>query len=105
MTRLAASLGAQPETLAGLSGFGDLVLTATSPRSRNFAHGAALGAGQVPAPGVTVEGVATAAAVRDLAGRLGVEMPLACAVAAVCAGGMPVADAIAAVFNRPLKEE
>lgn len=103
--RLALSLGARAETLAGLSGLGDLVLTATSARSRNFAHGAALGAGRAPPPGVTVEGVATAAATRDLAARRGVEMPLACAVADICAGRLSVSEAIAAVFNRPLKEE
>ncbi|MGY6634313.1 MAG: NAD(P)H-dependent glycerol-3-phosphate dehydrogenase [Alkalilacustris sp.] len=105
MTRLALRLGARAGTLAGLSGFGDLVLTATSPRSRNFAHGVALGAGRPPAPGITVEGIPTAAAVRDLSARLGLEMPLACAVADVCAGRQPVAEAIASVFNRPLKEE
>ncbi|MGY6411884.1 MAG: NAD(P)H-dependent glycerol-3-phosphate dehydrogenase [Alkalilacustris sp.] len=105
MVRLARRLGARPETLAGLAGLGDLVLTATSTRSRNFAHGLALGEGKPPEPGRTVEGIATATAVRTLAGRLGVEMPLAAAVAAICAGEISVPDAIAAIFNRPLKEE
>ncbi len=105
MVRLAQALGAHRETLAGLSGLGDLVLTATSPRSRNFAHGLALGEGHPPAPGVTVEGIATATATRALAARLGFDMPLAATVAAICAGEMRVPDAIAAIFNRPLKEE
>ncbi len=105
MVRLALRLGARAETLAGLSGLGDLILTATSERSRNFAHGLALGRGAPPPAGVTVEGVATAQAVRDLAAGLGIEMPLSQAVAAVCTGALPVGEAIDRLFNRPLKEE
>lgn len=105
MLRLALRLGARAETLAGLSGLGDLVLTATSERSRNFAHGLALGRGTAPPPGVTVEGVATARAVLRLAADLGVEMPVSATVAEVCDGTLGVAEAIECVFNRPLKEE
>jgi len=105
MLRLSLRLGARAETLAGLSGLGDLVLTATSERSRNFAHGLALGRGAPPPAGVTVEGVATARAVRRLAAGLGVEMPVADTVAAVCDGRLGIAEAIDRVFNRPLKEE
>ena len=105
MLRLALALGARAETLAGLSGLGDLVLTATSERSRNFTHGLALGAGRPPRAGVTVEGVATAGAAAALARRLGVEMPVAEAVAGICAGDVTVTEAIRAVLNRPLKEE
>ena len=62
MTRLATGLGAQAETLAGLSGLGDLILTATSPQSRNFRYGCALGRAEAFDPGVTGEGAATARA-------------------------------------------
>lgn len=104
-TRLAARLGAQPETLAGLSGLGDLVLTATSGRSRNYTHGLALGRGAAPAAGVTVEGVATARAAARRAAGLGVALPIAETVAEVCDGALDVARAIDRLFNRPLKEE
>ncbi|HBT02235.1 MAG TPA: glycerol-3-phosphate dehydrogenase, partial [Citreicella sp.] len=63
MTRLAAHFGARPETLAGLSGLGDLALTCTSDLSRNYRFGQALGQGQAFDPRVTVEGAATARAV------------------------------------------
>lgn len=107
MLRLSLRLGARAETLAGLSGFGDLVLTATSGRSRNHAYGVALardGARSFDAA-TTVEGAATARAVVPLSGELGVAMPVAAAVAAVCAGKLPVDAAIHGLFNRPLKEE
>jgi glycerol-3-phosphate dehydrogenase (NAD(P)+) len=104
-TRLAARLGARPETMAGLSGLGDLVLTATSERSRNYAHGLALGRGTPPPAGVTVEGVATARAAARLAAALGVALPMAETVAEVCDGSLRVAQAIEQLFNRPLKEE
>ena len=68
MTRLAVAMGARPETLAGLSGLGDLSLTCNSAQSRNFALGRALGAGEA-APGGTVEGVATARAACQLGAR------------------------------------
>jgi glycerol-3-phosphate dehydrogenase (NAD(P)+) len=104
-TRLAARLGARPETLAGLSGLGDLVLTATSARSRNYAHGLALGRGTAPPAGVTLEGVATARAAARLADGLGVALPMAGTVAQVCDGSLSVAQATLQLFNRPLKEE
>jgi len=105
ITRLALALGARAETLAGLAGLGDLILTCTSPRSRNFAHGLALAEGRPTDPGVTVEGVATAGALVPLAARLGVEMPLAATVAEVCAGRLDVAAAAARLLARPLRAE
>ncbi|MCC6305929.1 MAG: NAD(P)-dependent glycerol-3-phosphate dehydrogenase [Rhodobacteraceae bacterium] len=105
IVRLALALGAREATLAGLSGLGDLVLSCTSPRSRNFAHGLALAGGRPTAPGVTVEGVATAQALVPLARRLGVEMPLAATVAEVCAGRMGVGEAAARLLARPLRAE
>lgn len=105
MTRLARQLGAEARTLAGMSGFGDLVLTCTSAQSRNYRHGLALGAGRPPDAGITVEGVATARAVATLADRMRIELPVAATVAAVTGGGLSVPDAIAMLLSRPLKEE
>jgi glycerol-3-phosphate dehydrogenase (NAD(P)+) len=104
MTRLAAALGGRPETLAGLSGLGDLSLTCNSPQSRNFALGRALGAGAAPAGG-TVEGVATARAACQLGARRGVELPIAAAVANVLDGRATIAEAMDALLARPLREE
>lgn len=105
ITRLALALGARAATLAGLSGLGDLILTCTSPRSRNFAHGLALAEGRPTDPGLTVEGVATARALLPVAARLGVEMPVAATVAEVCAGRLDVAAAAARLLARPLRAE
>ncbi len=105
MERLALALGARAETLAGLSGFGDLVLTCTSMQSRNTRFGHALGAGEAFDPAVTVEGAATARAVVALARGRGVEMPVAEMVAAVLDGQLTVAQATEALLSRPLKEE
>ncbi len=104
MLRLALALGAKPETLAGLSGLGDLILTCTSAQSRNFAHGSALGAGK-PAEQATVEGVATAQATVRLAARLGIEMPVAAMVARLVADEIGVAEAVRQLMSRPLKQE
>ena len=105
MTRLATRLGAEADTLAGLSGLGDLVLTATSAQSRNFRHGLALGRGAAGDDGATVEGVATARAVARIGPREGVEMPIATAVAALAEGRTTVAAALGALIARPLREE
>ena len=104
MGRFALALGARAETLAGLSGLGDLLLTCTSVQSRNFAHGVALGAGRVP-PQATVEGVATARAAVRLAGARGIDMPVAAMVARLVAGEIAVAEAVKALMSRPLKQE
>jgi len=105
MTRLAIRLGGQPETLAGLSGLGDLILTATSAQSRNFRFGAALGRGEDFDPAITVEGAATARAVAALAPQAGIDMPVAAQVAALATGATTVADAMDALLSRPLKPE
>jgi glycerol-3-phosphate dehydrogenase (NAD(P)+) len=105
MQRLAQHLGAAPDTLTGLSGFGDLVLTCTSPQSRNFAFGAALGAGHLPASGTTVEGKATATAALALARKHNIDMPITAMVSAVCAGDMNVSDAMRHLIQRELKAE
>ncbi|UXU75036.1 MULTISPECIES: NAD(P)H-dependent glycerol-3-phosphate dehydrogenase [unclassified Paracoccus (in: a-proteobacteria)] len=105
MTRLALALGARAETLTGLSGLGDLVLTCTSEQSRNFRYGLALGAGQPFAAGTTVEGAATARAVAALAPTLGIDMPICQLVAGLAQGRIAMEHALDLLLNRPLKEE
>jgi len=110
MTRVAEALGGRAETVAGLCGLGDLVLTCSSPQSRNMSVGLALGRGetleQALAGKLTVaEGVASAPAVRALARRLGVETPICEAVAAILAGEVGVDEAILGLLSRPLKSE
>jgi glycerol-3-phosphate dehydrogenase (NAD(P)+) len=105
MQRLAPALGARPETLAGLSGFGDLVLTCTSAQSRNFRYGMALGSGQDFDASVTVEGVATARAVNAMARNLGIDMPVTAMIAALVAREITLPQAVLALMSRPLKQE
>ncbi|MGJ8589299.1 MAG: NAD(P)H-dependent glycerol-3-phosphate dehydrogenase [Yoonia sp.] len=105
MQRLALALGAQPDTLAGLSGFGDLVLTCTSDQSRNYRYGLALGSGSDFDQNTTVEGAATARAVRQLARELDIDMPICAVVADLTEGKTNVATALNTLLSRPLKEE
>ena len=105
MNRFARARGALPETLAGLSGFGDLALTCTSEKSRNFAYGLALGRGEAEAKGVTIEGKATAKAAAKLAQKHGIEMPIANIVVALVEGAITVPEAVDTLLARPLKEE
>lgn len=105
MQRYALTQGADPRTLQGLSGFGDLVLTCTSDASRNFRFGQALGAGAQTDPNMTVEGRATAEAILPLAREQGVDMPICETVAALVQGETDVATAIQSLMRRPLKEE
>ena len=110
LTRMAVALGGRAETVAGLCGLGDLVLTCSSPQSRNMSVGLALGQGrslkEALAGKVSVaEGVASAPAVRDLAARIGVEAPICEAVAAILAGEVGVEAAITGLLSRPLKSE
>ncbi|MFO1138313.1 MAG: NAD(P)H-dependent glycerol-3-phosphate dehydrogenase [Paracoccus sp. (in: a-proteobacteria)] len=105
MGRLAGALGARPETLNGLSGLGDLVLTCTSEQSRNFRYGLALGARRPFAQGTTVEGAATARAVSSLARQRGIEMPISDLVAGLAEGRIAMEHALNLLLNRPLKEE
>ena len=105
MRRFAEHSGAAPDTLSGLCGLGDLVLTCTSEQSRNFRYGMALGQGDAFDPAVTVEGASTARAVAHLAAQRSIDMPIATMVAAVLDQNLSVADAVQALMNRPLKEE
>ena len=103
MTRFTVKGGGRSETLAGLSGLGDLVLTATSEKSRNFAAGCSLGRGEPLDQTVTVEGVATAQALADTSTPD--DMPITHAVAAVTRGDMTVIDATDALLARPMRKE
>ncbi len=105
MQRFALRLGARAETLAGLSGFGDLVLTCTSTQSRNLRFGMALGSVAAFDSSVTVEGVATAQAVVRLAGQLDIDMPITKMVAALIDKKLPLDEAIRSLMSRPLKQE
>lgn len=105
MTRLAVARGARAETLAGLSGLGDLALTCAGPKSRNFAYGHALGRGETPPGAVTYEGAATAAAAAAMAAAHGVEAPIVDAVDALTRGATDVDGAMAALLSRPLRRE
>jgi glycerol-3-phosphate dehydrogenase (NAD(P)+) len=107
LRRLAEALGGRPETLMGLSGLGDLVLTCSGPQSRNFAYGETVGAGgsRTGSPHRLVEGIATAAVARDLAGRHGVAVPVVEAVAAILDGTLSIDAAIEGLMARPLKRE
>jgi glycerol-3-phosphate dehydrogenase (NAD(P)+) len=110
LARLGAALGARRETLMGLAGLGDLVLTASSLTSRNMAFGHAIGRGADPQalqahPGALVEGAFTAAAVVQLAGRHGVEVPICAAVDAILAGRLDIASALEALMSRPIRTE
>lgn len=105
IVRFALSEGAAAATLSGLSGLGDLTLTATSERSRNYAAGLALGSGRDLPVGSTIEGLATAEAMAEIARRRGMEMPLSTTVADVTHGRLSVRDAARHLMARPLKEE
>jgi glycerol-3-phosphate dehydrogenase (NAD(P)+) len=110
MTRLGVALGARQETFMGLAALGDLVLTCTDDQSRNRRFGLAIAAGKSPAEaqhaiGQVVEGVLAARAVREVAARAGVEMPIAEQVYAVLYEGRDVRAAVKALMGRELKQE
>ncbi|HKL68150.1 NAD(P)H-dependent glycerol-3-phosphate dehydrogenase [Salibaculum sp.] len=105
MQRLGAALGARPDTLAGLSGFGDLALTCTSEKSRNFRYGLAIGTGNSFDPNATVEGAATASALIRLARQLALDLPISSVVHRLTMGHMDPDAALGALLSRPLKEE
>jgi glycerol-3-phosphate dehydrogenase (NAD(P)+) len=104
LARFGRALGARTETLTGLSGLGDLILTCSSPQSRNFSLGIALGEGRA-AEGKLAEGAFTARALVELAAEKGVEMPIATAVAAVIDETLTVDQAIEGLLTRPFKSE
>jgi glycerol-3-phosphate dehydrogenase (NAD(P)+) len=110
MTRLGAALGAKPETLTGMCGLGDLVLTCSSEQSRNMSCGLALGQGKTLAEimssrSAVTEGVATAPVLQRLAKKAGVEMPICEAVASILDGSIDVDTAITGLLGRDRKPE
>lgn len=110
MTRLAMALGARADTMAGLCGLGDLVLTCSSLQSRNMSTGMALGQGltleeHLKGKLTVAEGVQSAPAVVDLGRKMGVELPICEAVNAILEGRLCVDRAIDALLSRPLRSE
>jgi len=110
LRRLGEALGARGETLMGLSGLGDLILTCGSAQSRNMSLGRALGEGQsladiLSSRKAVTEGVYTAAAVKRLADEHGIDMPICRAVANILDGTTTVDAAITGLLQRPLKAE
>ncbi|MBO6633030.1 NAD(P)H-dependent glycerol-3-phosphate dehydrogenase [Parvibaculum sp.] len=110
LTRLGLAMGARAETLAGLSGLGDLILTCNSPKSRNMSLGIALGEGKtleeiMGSRNSVSEGVHSATAVVALARHHGIEMPIAEAVAEIVTGAATVDNVIAALLARPFRSE
>ena len=105
MMRLSDAIGANPTTLTGLSGFGDLALTCTSELSRNYCHGLSIGRNETPDASKTIEGAATALAVRKLAKKHQLDLPVCDIVADLCEGKTTPRDALALLLSRPLKEE
>jgi glycerol-3-phosphate dehydrogenase (NAD(P)+) len=106
--RFGRAFGARPETLTGLSGLGDLLLTASTPQSRNFSFGVALGKGEKPTEashGKLAEGALTASALVELARARNIDMPVATAVTAVLDGTLTVDAAIESLLTRPFREE
>jgi glycerol-3-phosphate dehydrogenase (NAD(P)+) len=108
LVRFGEAFGARGETLTGLSGLGDLILSCSSPQSRNLSFGIALGEGKsadTAGGGKLVEGAFTAQVLREMARQKSVDMPITEAVAAVLEGKLSVQDAIDMLLTRPFKAE
>ena len=110
MTRLGVAMGGRAETLAGLCGLGDLVLTCSSPQSRNMSFGMELGRGKsaadiLAARTAVTEGAETAPAVVELGRKLNVDLPICGVVLAMIAGEIDARTAVGQLLNRPMKEE
>ncbi|HEY6629937.1 MAG TPA: NAD(P)H-dependent glycerol-3-phosphate dehydrogenase [Rhizobiaceae bacterium] len=105
LRRIAQSFGAEPETVMGLSGLGDLLLSCASVQSRNFAYGLALGRGESLAGRPLAEGVATAGIAAKIARDRGIEAPIITAVASILAGKLTINEAVSALMTRPLRAE
>jgi glycerol-3-phosphate dehydrogenase (NAD(P)+) len=105
LTRLGRACGARAETMMGLSGLGDLILTCASPQSRNFALGLALGRGEPRRSDKLAEGEFTAPVLIELAASQHVDMPVSQAVAAILSGAVTIDAAIEGLLTRPFKAE
>jgi len=104
LVRFGKAYGARSETMTGLSGLGDLILTCSSPQSRNFSFGVALGKGVKP-DGKLAEGAFTAPVLLEMARAKNIEMPISAAIAAVLTSEMSVDQAIESLLTRPIKSE
>lgn len=105
LARLGRACGARGETLAGLSGLGDLILSCSSLQSRNFALGIALGRGEAAPAGKLAEGAFTAPVLVELAASQNVDMPVSQAVAAILGGRITIDAAIEGLLTRPFRAE
>jgi glycerol-3-phosphate dehydrogenase (NAD(P)+) len=105
LVRLGRACGARIETMSGLSGLGDLILTCSSPQSRNFSLGIALGRGERPSRDKLAEGEFTAPVLIELAASKNVDMPVSKAVAAILSGASTIDEAIENLLTRPFKAE
>jgi glycerol-3-phosphate dehydrogenase (NAD(P)+) len=105
LMRLGRACGARSETMSGLSGLGDLILTCSSAQSRNLALGIALGRGERPAAGKLAEGEFTAPVLIELAASQNVDMPVSNAVAAILSSAVTIDEAIESLLTRPFKAE
>jgi glycerol-3-phosphate dehydrogenase (NAD(P)+) len=105
LRHIAAAFGARPETIMGLSGLGDLILTCGSSQSRNFAYGHALGSGRSVAGLPLAEGVATAKIAAKIAGDRDMDAPIIASVDRILDGSATVGEAVDALLSRPLKSE
>lgn len=105
LRRIGAAFGARPETLMGLSGLGDLMLTCSSVQSRNFAYGVALGKGEELSGRPLAEGVATAYIAARIARERGLDAPIIEAVAALLDNAITINEAVAGLMTRPLRAE
>lgn len=105
LTRLVVRLGGSASTLAGLAGLGDLTLSCTSPQSRNYRYGMALGSGSSTVEIGLAEGVLTAPVAQELARKVGVDAPLVDAVNLLIDGNSTIDSIVAGLMARPLKRE
>ena len=105
LRRIGQAMGAKPETIMGLSGLGDLMLTCSSSQSRNYSYGLAIGRGEDLSNRPLAEGVATAPIAAELCEKYAIPAPIITAVAALLAGTITIDEAVTALLNRPLKTE
>jgi glycerol-3-phosphate dehydrogenase (NAD(P)+) len=105
LRRIGQAFGAEPETVMGLSGLGDLLLSCASAQSRNFAYGLALGRGESLQGRPLAEGVATAGVAARIARERGIDAPIISAVAEILAGRITINEAVSALMSRPLRTE
>ncbi len=105
LRRICVALGARPETMMGLSGLGDLLLTCSSPQSRNLTYGIALGSGANLDGLPLAEGVATAHIAAKQAAKLNIDAPIISAISAILNGKLTIESAVASLLSRPLKTE